>query len=259
MDLLARLFLVCTIVVLGTEASARAGASRENVTTTIARTLESRFPDLKILDVRPAPLPSLYEVYTGTQILYTDESADYLFSGSVFDTQSKKDLTEEGIDSRNSVDFNSLPFHLAITIVKGNGERRLAVFTDPDCPYCQALEKDMTGITDVTVYNFLLPLVRIHPQAERHARAIWCAEDRAIAWSSWMHDRKEPDSKPCEGLPLESISSLAKEIHITGTPTLYFESGRRLSHGLPASDLEHALNENSSVAVHQVGRPSPAN
>jgi len=36
--------------------------------------------------------------------------------------------------------FDSLPLDQSFTVVKGKGERRLAVFTDPDCPFCRRLK-----------------------------------------------------------------------------------------------------------------------
>jgi thiol:disulfide interchange protein DsbC len=257
MDLLTKGFVLLAALAVTTQVPARAGTAADDVAASITRTLESRYPKLKVLDVRAAPLPALYEVYTGTEILYTDKSGDYLFSGSLLDTRTKKDLTAEGVDARNAIDFATLPFDKAIKVVRGTGQRRLAIFTDPDCPYCQALEKEMKDVTDVTLYTFLFPLTQIHPNAERHARAIWCAEDRGQAWTAWMQEKKEPDPKPCDGAPIEELSALGEKLHIAGTPTLYFETGRRLSHGLSAADLEQSLNDNAKAASgHGSAAPS---
>src|SRR5262249_32756112 len=112
--------------------------------------------------------------------------------------------------------------------------------------------KNMKDVTDVTIYTFLFPLARIHPNAERHARAIWCAEDRAAAWTSWMQEKKEPEAKTCDGDPIEALHALAEKLNIAGTPTLYFATGRRVSHGLSAEDLEQALKESvKTAAAHQ--------
>ena len=34
----------------------------------------------------------------------------------------------------------------------------MAIFTDPDCPFCKRLESEMKGLDNVTVYTFLFPL-----------------------------------------------------------------------------------------------------
>lgn len=257
MDLLAKTLVALAALVFAAQAAARTGQTDDAVTTSIVRTLESRYPKLKVLDVRPAPLPGLYEVFTGSDLFYTDKTGDYLLP-QLIDTRTKKELSAEQLDVRNAIDFNTLPFDKAIKVVRGTGARKLAIFTDPDCPYCQALEKEMKDIPDVTLYTFLFPLTRIHPNAERHARAIWCSADRAQAWTVWMHDKKEPKEKTCDDVPIEAVSALAEKLHISGTPTLYFETGSRISHGLSAADLEQSLKDNSKVALNQTAAAPPA-
>ena len=209
----------------------------------IRQTLESRYPKMKILDVTPAPIPSLYEVFTGGAIYYTDKSGNYLISGSLVDTRSKKDLTEDRVNERNAISFGSLPFDQAIKIVKGSGTRKLAVFTDPDCPYCRRLEEELKTVTDTTVYVFLFPLKQIHPNAEAHAKAIWCSNDRAEAWSQWMLEKKEPQATACAADPVNTVLELGEKLHVSGTPTLYFENGSRSAGAMSAKDLETRLVE----------------
>ncbi len=35
-----------------------------------------------------------------------------------------------------AIKFDQLPLNLAFRMVKGNGKRKVAYFTDPNCPYC---------------------------------------------------------------------------------------------------------------------------
>ncbi len=147
-------------------------------------------------------------------------------------------------EERSAIDFNSLPFDQAIKVVKGDGARKLATFTDPDCPFCRQLEVELKAIDNVTVYIFLLPVTKLHPDAEKHARGIWCSHDRIEAWSSWVVDRKEPASSMCEQAPIGAINDLAHRLNIRGTPTIYFENGHRFAGSMPAADLEKALQAN---------------
>jgi thiol:disulfide interchange protein DsbC len=59
-----------------------------------------------------------------------------------------------------SIDVKSLPLKQAIKHVKGKGERVIYVFSDPDCPYCQHLEKELKNIDNLTVYLFLYPITQ---------------------------------------------------------------------------------------------------
>jgi thiol:disulfide interchange protein DsbC len=204
--------------------------------------LAERLPKSKIVDVRPAPIPGLYEVFTGDSIFYSDPTGNYIVSGTLLDTRTKKNLTDFRVNERNAINFETLPFDKAIKVVKGDGSRKLAVFTDPDCPYCKRLEEEMKSINNVTMYLFMFPLKQLHPNAERHAESIWCADDSATAWSEWVLDRKEPADKTCQN-PIQATLHLGEKLNVSGTPTIYFEDGSREAGAMKAADLEVRMNE----------------
>lgn len=209
----------------------------------LQKTLTERLPKSKIVDIRPATVPGLYEVFTGGSMFYSDPTGDYILSGSLIDTRTQKNLTEARVNKRNAIRFDSLPFDKAIKVVKGDGSRKLAVFTDPDCPYCRRLEEEMKSVSNVTMYLFMFPLKQIHPHAERHAKAIWCSDDSAKSWAAWVLDRKEPADKTCQNDPVDATLQLGAKLHVNGTPTIYFEDGSRQAGAMKAADLETKMNE----------------
>jgi len=195
-----------------------------------------------VLDVQPTEISGLYEVFMGDQIVYSDATADRLLIGNLLDTQTKTNLTQARFNERGKVDFKTLPTAQAIKVVKGNGSRTFAVFSDPDCPYCQQLEKSLLSVNDYTMYVYLYPIASLHPQAPTKARAIWCAPDRAQAWREWMQNKKLPaTNKACSGDPIDSLQKLGDTLHINSTPTLFFANGTRSAGALPAADLEKEL------------------
>ena len=138
------------------------------------------------------------------------------------------------------IDFASLPLERAIKTVHGNGKRQLAVFSDPDCPYCQKLEREtLNRMDDVTIYTFLFPLDR-HNDAARKSRLIWCAPDRALAWNNWMQDRQLPPPGICVP-PLTANLKLGKKLGVSVTPTLVLPQGEFLLGAVDAETLEQKL------------------
>jgi len=131
--------------------------------------------------------------------------------------------------------------------VKGDGSRKLAVFSDPDCPYCQQLENQLKDVTGVTIYTFLYPLESVHHGAREKAVKIWCAKDRASAWSEWMLKRVPPEGTACQGEPTAQVLALGDKLHINSTPTLFFANGVRSDGVMPRADLEQALASNVAV------------
>ena len=101
-------------------------------------------------------------------------------------------------------------------------------------------------MTDVTVHIFLFPLTGVHPQAMAHARSIWCAPDRAQAWTQWMLKRTEPPARACEGEPTAELQALGQKLRIPGTPTMYLTNGRRIAKDLPKEELQRLLASSSA-------------
>ena len=215
----------------------------DDTRTRIKQTLESRFPDQQILGIRESPVPGIYEVFTGASVFHTDATASYIFAGSLIDTRTREDLNAGRVDELNAIDFQALPFDQAIKVVKGNGSRKLAVFTDPDCPYCRRLEQELQSVSDATIYTFLYPLERLHPQAPARARAIWCAENPVEAWNQWMLEKKDPPAATCKDDPIDELQALGSRLYIRATPTIYLANGRRLSGVLQAAQIEQLLND----------------
>ncbi|MGA9667462.1 MAG: DsbC family protein [Gallionella sp.] len=185
--------------------------------------MEKKFPYSKIISVSKTPYLGLYEIAFDDHVVYADESMTYLFSGSIIDLHNLKNLTRAREKQLYAIDFDSLPIAIAIKHVKGNGARKLAVMTDPNCQHCKNLEKEMVDLTDATVYIFVLPIL---PGSEQKARAIWCSPDRLKAWEDHMLRGIAPKSgKSCDTTALTRVSMLAKKLGVTATPTLIFEDG----------------------------------
>lgn len=225
---LAALALVATIV------HADEAAIRKN--------LAERIPNFpKIEEVNKSPIAGLYEVRIGNEILYTDETGSFIVQGSIIDTKTRTNLTEERLEKLSAIDFAALPLKDAITIRQGTGARKLAVFVDPNCGYCKRFERDLTTIKDVTIYTFLYPI--LGPDSNVKSRDIWCAKDAAKAWRAWMVDGVTPPKNlgACDAGALDRNLALGQKHRVQGTPALVFENGVRKPGALPAAQVEQLL------------------
>lgn len=207
----------------------------------IRATLKERIPELHIDAIHKGPLPGLYELNTGAELLYTNDTGTLIFAGNVVDTRTRQNLTADRWNTLNAIDFNTLPFDLAIKAVRGDGSRRLVVFADPLCPYCQQLEREMQGLTNVTIYTFLYPLETIHPGASVKSVDIWCAKDRSTAWSKWMLQKVDPGDTRCKGAPIDAVQALGEKLHIDSTPTLFTIDGKRTRGAIKHNEIEQLL------------------
>jgi thiol:disulfide interchange protein DsbC len=200
----------------------------------------------------------LYEVVVDAEIVYVDERVNYLLVGNAFDLRSEENVTALRKEAVTRIDFNDLPLQLAVKTVRGNGVRVLAVFEDPNCPYCRRFEKEIAGLTDATIYTFLYPILSrdasVADDSYPKSKSIWCAPDRSLAWSQLMLEGKRPAAAPdsCQH-PLEEILALGQKLHINGTPTLVFTDGRRAPGAIPLERVEQMMSEaaRSAAAVSQ--------
>ncbi len=212
----------------------------------LRKTLQTRFPDLGIEQVNKSPIAGLWEVYADGQIFYADDKGDHvLLNGMLVDTKTRTNLTDDRLSKLRSIDFTSLPVELAIKEVKGTGKRKLVVFSDADCPFCKRLEKSLQEVSDVTIYTFLYPIDRLHPQANERSRRVWCSGDRLKAWKELMLEGKNPTAGADCDNPVGKVAALGEKLRVNGTPTLVFASGRTVPGAIGAKDIERYLNESA--------------
>ncbi|WP_137719876.1 DsbC family protein [Methylobacillus flagellatus] len=211
----------------------------------LRKTIETTYPKVSIASIKKTSYGGLYEVFLNGQIVYTDEKFSFMIAeGRLIDPKSKRDVTSERMEELTRVDFSSLPLEQAIKVVKGNGSRKVVVFSDPDCPFCKRLEQnELSAINDVTIYTFLYPLEQLHPDASNKSKAIWCAPDRARAWNDWIFNNQLPKTSASCDTPIAKVAELARKLNVSSTPTLVFANGKRMLGAYPAKDIEQAMNE----------------
>jgi thiol:disulfide interchange protein DsbC len=192
--------------------------------------------------VAKLPYGGLYEVVLRSgELVYTDEKASFIIDGRVIDTKTRRDLTQERLNQLSAIDFGGLPLERAIKQVRGNGKRVIVSFEDPNCVYCKRLGKELSQMSDVTIYTFLYPI--LSQDSTEKSRNIWCAKDRARVWNEWMLEAKVPAAAACDSDAIDQNVALGQKLRINGTPTMFLADGRRLGGFLPAAELEQALGE----------------
>ena len=201
--------------------------------------LQKNYPQLgQIEKVNKANILGLYEVVMQGQLLYTDEKARYLINGNIFDLKSGRNLTEERARKLFAIDFDKLPFDLALKRVKGNGQRKMAYFTDPNCSFCQRLESELKNVDNVTLHIFL---VANFAGSDEKVRGVLCSKDQVRAWDDLMLNHVQPPAASCD-TPMAKVAELSHKLNVNGTPALIFADGVLVPGYMPAVELEKLLN-----------------
>lgn len=210
----------------------------------IRRVVEEKLGGAKVEGIQPGPL-GLFEVRfrtpSGMRIVYTDADASHIFLGTIYETASDRDLTEERLRKLNAIKFDTLPLDQAVKIQRGNGKRVLVMFSDPHCPYCRRFEQTLQKVNDITIYVFMFPVIR--PELADHSKAVWCSSDRSKAWLELALNGKPPAASTSCANPIEKNLELGHRLGVTATPTLVFANGERISGGMEAADLIQQLDK----------------
>ena len=208
----------------------------------IRKLIEPRLGEgAKIESVKETPYSGLYEIRLGGDILYTDKTATYLFSGHIYNVKTATDLTRARIDELNKIKFSDLPLESALKTVKGDGTRVIAVFEDPNCGYCKRFRQTtMKEIDNVTVYTFMYNILADDSFVK--SKNIWCAPDRNKAWDDWMVSGKAAPTAPDACItPNDKVLALGQKLRISGTPSIFFADGSRVPGAIDTKALEAKL------------------
>ncbi|HTD06995.1 DsbC family protein [Undibacterium sp.] len=195
---------------------------------------------VKVDSVTKTPYAGLFEVRIGSDILYTDEKAQYLFIGSVVDAQTSVDYTKARMADLNKIKFSDLPLEAAVKMVKGNGKRVVAIFEDPNCGYCKRFRHTLQGVDNITVYTFMYNILAEDSAVK--SKNVWCSADKSKAWDDWMLNGKAaPAATASCNTPNDKVFALGRKLGVTGTPTIFFTDGTRLPGAVDIKTFEAKL------------------
>ena len=182
-------------------------------------------------------------IYSGSmqgQVVYLNEDAKHILAGSMIRLSDQQNLTKALLVQQNSIDWKKLPLQDALKTVRGTGKRQLAIFSDPNCPYCKQLEVELKKLNHVTIYTFILPL---KAQSVRPSQQVYCEANPAQAWEDLIAKGLSPRAiEPCAN-PIQRNLKLAQSLGLNGTPAIIFSNGFKVMGAYPAAQIEQIFKE----------------
>ncbi len=220
------------------------GAAAENPDTTqLRKALEQLLPNAKPDSITPSPIKGIYEVVYGSQLFYMTDDGRYILQGNLFDAAARKDISEPRRAAVRVQAVNSIGEDKMIVFAPKEGVKHtITVFTDPDCPYCRKLHKEVGDFNrlGIKVRYLLYPRAGKGSPTYDKSVSVWCAKDRNEALTQ-AKAGNEIDKKTCNN-PVDKHMDLGEMMGITGTPTIVLEDGRILPGYVPAGQLAEILN-----------------
>lgn len=195
----------------------------------VLKKLRTKFPKANFYDQVSRVAPDIYEIWVNDQQAYTNEDVHGIFvGGELLDPETMSNLTKKRYDDRLAKAWENLPMQDALVTVYGNGKAKIAMFTDPDCVFCEKQEKDVfeanKSTLNLTVYRFQFPIRQLHPTAEVDAVSVACAADPVKTLLDFQVFGKAIPTMSCEnGIKSEAVTHhYGAMLGFNGTPTFVF-------------------------------------
>ena len=220
--------------------TANADPDREDF---LRKAITDVFPDVEITRIKPSPIPGLYEVMLGTEMIYLSEDGRYILQGDLIDLGEKINLSEQEREAARKRVLESIPASETIDFVPGAAQHTVYVFTDITCGYCQLFHRDMAELNGrgVAVRYLAFPRAGVDSESFRDMESVWCAADPNEAMTLAKGGRPVKPAQ-CDN-PVRRQYELGQTLGVRGTPAIYLENGREMPGYVPPDDLIEALNQ----------------
>lgn len=204
-----------------------------------------KVPDPKVLEIRMSPIKGLWEVSVDSDgkrgVFYVPFSKNYIVQGSIIEVSTGADKTGEQyrkLQEARKIDVSKISLKNALMMGGKDAKKKVIIFTDPECPFCQRLHEEMKKVVemrkDIAFYIRLLPL-KMHPDAYWKSKSIMCNKSLQMLDDNFA--KKPIPRTECNTKEVDNTIKLAGKLGITGTPTIILPNGKMHSGTMSAEDL----------------------
>ena len=223
-----KLFLAAFFLLLSAWAQAEVTSEVER---TIRQKISGTLKDIQVTRILESPVPGLYQVQLGVDVVYVTGDGRYLLRGELLDLEKKENQTRKVRRRLRSVEFAALTDeeYIEFAARRDSDRRVLYVFTDVRCSYCRRLHSNMAEINrlGITVRYLAFPVIGDQAEALELMDRVWCAEDRNKALTKAKLGNTRIASADCDS-PVREQFRLGQEMGVSGTPAMYLENGTEL-------------------------------
>ena len=235
-----RLNLLMLLALMLTSFTAVAEQGAENK---IRQAIESTLPDVEITSIKMSPIPGVYEVLIGPEIVYASQDGRYILQGDLIDLNQRRNISEELRSSVRSNMLGEISQSEYIEFSPAKPKHTIFVFTDIDCGYCRRLHQDMPKLNrlGIAVRYLGFPRAGLGSETHKQMESVWCSKNPSKAMNEAKQGMKVTETN-CDN-PIAKQFELGRSIGVRGTPAIYTERGEHLSGYLPPDKLIQALND----------------
>jgi thiol:disulfide interchange protein DsbC len=224
--------------------AAPAGKASDLKTTDPRAVIAAKFPGVKPDQVKPSPVKDMFVVDMGGELAYVSADGRFLFSGDLYDVDSRINLTETARASSRSKALAKLEDRDTIIFGPAAAKYTITVFTDVECGYCRKLHSQIDEVNKLGIRVRYAAYPRAGPGTDdwHKMEEVWCSKDRKSAITKAKADEKI-ESVNCGATPIAKQYELGENLGIRGTPAIFTANGDYIGGYLPPKELVKQLDE----------------
>jgi thiol:disulfide interchange protein DsbC len=199
----------------------------------------------KVEDLRPSPIPGVYEFVQGADVNYLTADGKYFLDGNLYDMDTHANLTEDLRARARLALISAVPESQMVIFGPKNPQYTITVFTDVDCAYCRKMHSEMAELNRLGVRVRYMFYPRTGPNTEswKKAEVVWCSSNRNEALTRAKAGATLDLTKTCAATPVAREYALGQSIGVRGTPAILTENGDYLAGYSPPHELVQQLND----------------
>jgi thiol:disulfide interchange protein DsbC len=199
----------------------------------------------KLEDLRPSPIPGIYEFMQGAEVSYLTTDGKYFIDGNVYDMKTRDNLTENVRAHARVALIGSVPESEMLIFGPTNPKYTVTVFTDVDCAYCRKLHSQMAELNRLGIRVRYMFFPRSGPNTEswHKAEVVWCSPNRNEALTHAKTGAALDMTKACAVTPVKREYELGENLGVRGTPAIFSENGDYISGYMEPRELLAQLKE----------------
>jgi thiol:disulfide interchange protein DsbC len=211
----------------------------------VEESLAARFPGVEAEHVRPTPVPGLWEVAVGTQVVYLSEDGRYMMRGELVDLTSGHSLSDARQAELRKEVIARLDERRMVVFAPEEPKHTVTIFTDIDCGYCRRLHREVYEYNrrGIKIRYVFYPLAGPGSPSWAKAEAVWCSADRHDALTRAKLGENVVATQPCTDTPVAAHYRVGSDMGVRGTPAMLTSDGQLLPGYLPPDRLEAWLDE----------------
>lgn len=220
----------------------------EAVQTEAEALLKASFSNMRFYSVKPSIVEGLYEIDTGSNIIYFNSDANILIFGEMYNHLGEN-LSEKAVAAAAAERLKDIDLSVALTFGPDDAPV-ITEYSNPLCGWCQRLHGwfDSDG-RNLPVRRQIVFAVGHSSQAQGLAEHILCSDDPEQAFAEVYSRRRPARLERCE----EGYDRVQAHIQITqaagvsSTPTL-FADGERIRGFDEAKIREYLLTASQTIS-----------